>query len=48
MKKEIVRHLRAITSELRNTVEWSKYIVLVQRILNATENRVTKVSLSQL
>ena len=48
VNKEVVRHLRAITSELRNTVEWSKYIMLVQRILNATVNRVTKVSPSQL
>jgi transposase InsO family protein len=34
--KEVMRHLRAFTFELNEHREWSKYLPLVQRIINAT------------
>eukprot|EP00035_Acanthoeca_spectabilis_P019224 m.417294 g.417294 ORF g.417294 m.417294 type:complete len:556 (-) comp16833_c0_seq13:1162-2829(-) len=46
--QEVMRHLCVLTNGRRVTAKWSKYLPLVQRIMNATPNRVTGVSPAQL
>jgi hypothetical protein len=46
--KEAIRHIRAITSELKMNKKWSKFVMIAQRIVNATVSSITKVSPSQL
>jgi len=48
LNKEVVRHLRCFINELKKNDKWSKFIPLVQRILNNTIHSVTKCSPSQL
>ena len=42
--QEIDKHLRHITNEKRSKYQWSEYLPLVQRILNASEHSVLGVA----
>ena len=46
--KEVMRHLRAILLEMQTTNEWSVYLPLVQRIMNASEHSSIGMSPAQL
>ena len=46
--REIIRHIRCITNELKMDSKWSRFVMIAQRIMNATVNSITKVSPSQL
>ena len=46
--REIIRHIRCITNELKSNNKWSRFVMIVQRIMNATVSSITKVSPSQL
>lgn len=45
---EVVRHLRALVFDLRETTTWSAYVPLVARVLNATPSASTGFSPAQL
>ncbi len=46
--KEVMRHLRAILLDVRITDDWSTYLPLVQRIMNASEHSSIGMSPAQL
>ena len=46
--REIIRHIKCITNELKMNSKWSRFVMIAQRIINATVNSITKVSPSQL
>lgn len=46
--REILKHLRHLVYDLRNFTEWPTLLPLVQRIVNATPNSLTKVTPAQL
>ncbi len=46
--REIIRHIRCITNELKLNRKWSRFVMIAQRIMNATVNSISKVSPSQL
>jgi len=45
---EVIRHTRALILALRKNTEWSVYIPLIQRIINATKDVKKNVSPAQL
>ena len=46
--KEVMRHLRALTLDLKSTSDWSVYLPLVQRIMNASVHSSIGMSPAQL
>ena len=46
--KEVMRHLRNIVFDKRISVKWSKYLPIVQRIINAAVNSATGLSPSEI
>lgn len=48
MNQEVMRHLRVLTMQHKANSNWGRYIPLVQRIINATPNRVTGLAPAKL
>jgi len=46
--REILKHLRHLVYDLRDTTSWPIFLPLVQRIVNATPNALTKISPAQI
>ncbi len=46
--REILKHLRHLAHDFRDTTQWPLYLPLVQRIVNATPNALTKLAPSQI
>ena len=42
--KEVLRHLRALLIDYGKTPQWSGYLPLVRRIMNATPHEITKIA----
>ena len=46
--REVVRHIRCFTSELKKNNEWSRFVPMMCRIVNSTINKITGFRPSQI